>query len=118
MEVTERRNEIMKKLCRRRSDTIANLATELGVSERTVRRDIERLSASYPIYTQSGRAGGIFVVGTYSMDRMYMMPEEIDLLRKLEGAAARDGLLSPTETSLLHNLILQYTKPTGKEGRT
>mgnify|MGYP004535126455 CR=1 FL=1 len=45
MEVTERRNEIMKKLCRRRSDTIANLATELGVSERTVRRfsEAERL---------------------------------------------------------------------------
>ncbi len=52
------------------------------------------------------------------MDRMYMMPEELDLLRKLEGAAERDGLLSPTEASLLHNLILQYTKPTGKEGRT
>ncbi len=56
----ERRVEIMKKLCRRRKDTIGNLAHELGVSERTVRRDLEALSLSEPIYTQSGRYGGGF----------------------------------------------------------
>lgn len=54
----ERRSEIMKLLCRRRSETIRNLAFEFEVSERTIRRDIEILSLNEPIYTQVGRYGG------------------------------------------------------------
>ena len=47
-ETAERRSEIMKILCRRRSETVKNLAFELGVSERTIRRDIEILSRYIP----------------------------------------------------------------------
>jgi hypothetical protein len=50
-----------------------NLATELAVSKRTIRRDIEILSAFYPIYTQPGKYnGGIYVMEGFSMERMYM----------------------------------------------
>ena len=48
----------MKLLCRRRSETIRNLAFEFEVSERTIRRDIDILSLNEPIYTQVGRYGG------------------------------------------------------------
>ena len=54
MGTAERRYEIMKILCRRRYETIRNLASEFGVSMRTVQRDIEALSRTEPIYTQLG----------------------------------------------------------------
>ena len=57
MGTAERRYEIMKTLCRRRYETMSNLASELGVSVRTVQRDIEILSGTEPIYTQSGKYG-------------------------------------------------------------
>ncbi len=63
--VTERRRKILTALKLRGFDTTANLATEFGVSERTIRRDIEALALYEPIYTKSGRYyGGIFLVTT------------------------------------------------------
>lgn len=44
MGTAERRDEIIKLLCRRRHETIPNLAFEFGVSERTIRRDIEAVT--------------------------------------------------------------------------
>ena len=35
--------EILEVLCRRRSDTVENLANEFGVSKRTIKYDIEYL---------------------------------------------------------------------------
>ena len=66
----ERRSEIMKLLCRRRSETIRNLAFEFEVSERTIRRDIEILSLNEPIYTQVGRyGGGVYVEEGYAFSQ-------------------------------------------------
>ena len=62
----------------RRHDTIKNLAFEFEVSERTIRRDIEILSYTEPIYTQRGRyEGGVHIVDGYYFDRMYMSKEEL-----------------------------------------
>ena len=103
----------MKILCRRRHETMKNLALEFGVSERTIQRDIEVLSASEPIYTQTGRyAGGVYIVDGYSMDRMYMTNAEIDVLQKLYIAADENvWLLTFDEKRLLGQLISQYSKP-------
>lgn len=60
-ETAERRRKIMKIMCRRRSETIQDLAFELGVSERTIRRNIEILSYKEPVYTQQGWYGGVYV---------------------------------------------------------
>ena len=54
MGTAERRAEIMRILCRRRHETISNLAEEFGVSTRTIQRDVEVLSITEPIYTQYG----------------------------------------------------------------
>ena len=84
MRVNERRNELLKILCRRRHETIRNLASEFGVSERTIRRDIEALSLSVPIYTKIGRySGGVYLVDKYSMDRIYMRESELAVLKKI-----------------------------------
>ena len=66
MNSAERRNEILRRLCIRKHDTVANLAFEFQVSERTIRRDIEALSLEAPIYTQTGRyGGGVYILDDY-----------------------------------------------------
>ena len=115
----ERRSEIMKILCRRRSETVRNLALELGVSERTIRRDIEILSLHEPIYTQPGRyGGGVYVEESYSMSRMYMAKEEIDVLHKLCDMAAKQSpcILGDDEMRILHSIITIYKKPMSGKG--
>ena len=116
MGTAERRYEIMKILCRRRYETIRNLASEFGVSMRTIQRDIETLSRTEPIYTQFGKyGGGVYVVEGYSMDRMYMKNSELDVLQKLYIAADEQSfLLTEDEKSLLRSLISQYSKPNTK----
>lgn len=113
MGTAERRYEIMKTLCRRRYDTIRNLASEFGVSMRTVQRDIEALSRTEPIYTQFGKyGGGVYVMEGYSMDRMYMKEQELGVLQKLYIAADENcSLLTDDEKKLLKSLISQYSKP-------
>lgn len=58
MGTAERRTEMLRVLCRRRCDTVSNLANEFSVSERTVLRDIEVLSLTEPIYTKQGKYDG------------------------------------------------------------
>lgn len=114
METTERRIGIMRTLCRRRHETISNLAREFGVSKRTIARDIEYLSRTEPIYTQVGRyEGGIYVMDDYSMDRMYMSEDELHVLHKLLALADSEKLclLEKEERDILCAIIAQYTKP-------
>lgn len=119
MGTAERRAEILRALCRRRHETIANLAEEFGVSTRTILRDIEVLSMTEPIYTQCGRyGGGVFVMDEYVMSRMYMTDAELAVLRKLSDFVGNTAscVLNKEECRLLKKIILQYTKPTlGKE---
>lgn len=113
MGTAERRYEVMKILCRRRYETIRNLASEFGVSMRTIQRDIEVLSGTEPIYTKVGKhGGGVYVVDGYFIDRMYMKDSEVDVLRKLSIAADKnEKLLTDDEKKLLTLLIAHYSKP-------
>ena len=113
MGAAERRYEIMKILCRRKYETIRNLASEFGVSMRTIQRDIEILSRTEPIFTRSGKYdGGVYVVEGYSMSRMYMTDPELEVLQKLYIAAQTDPtLLTEEEKTQLSRLISQYSKP-------
>ena len=84
MEPNERRQEMMEALCLRRQDTMANLASEFGVSIGTIRNDINRLSLSYPLETVRGRyGGGVRVMDGFYMNRKYLKPEQRDLLVRL-----------------------------------
>ncbi|MFJ8579925.1 helix-turn-helix transcriptional regulator [Micromonospora sp. NPDC093277] len=56
---TERVLRMLALLQRRASWTAAELAAELGVTDRSVRRDVERLRAlGYPVYATAGVGGG------------------------------------------------------------
>ena len=119
MGTAERRSKIMRALCRRRYDTMSNLANEFGVSVRTIMRDIDALSETEPIYTQCGRyGGGVYVVEGYTMDKMYMTDQELSVLHKLVSLSESRSIceLKDDEFRLLNVIIAQYTKPTiGKE---
>ena len=118
MGTAERRNEILRILCRRRHETISGLSSEFSVSERTIRRDIEVLSLSYPIYTQTGRYyGGVYILDSFSPERMYMSNAELSVLNKLLASARQQKtLLSKEETEVLQSIILQYTKTQIQKG--
>ena len=84
MDAVERRQQLLELLCQRRKDTMQNLAAELGVSERTIRRDVEILTRSYPLETVCGRyGGGVRVADWYHLDRQRMSPRQTALLRRL-----------------------------------
>lgn len=64
--------------------SIQNLAMELGVCERTIRRDIEELTLTYPIETVRGRyGGGVRMADWYFQDRPKLTPKQTALLKRL-----------------------------------
>ena len=120
MGTAERRREIMKILCRRRHETIKNIARELGVSERTIRRDVDVLSSSEPIYTMTGRyLGGVYVVEGYSLDKVFLTDDEIAVLSSLHNMAENHSIciLSERELEILKRIIVNGSKPQVTKGR-
>lgn len=69
---------IMLRLQARKKWTTQDLAQELGVSKRTILRDIEALSiAGIPIYTQSGQGGGVALDENYRVALTGLKESEI-----------------------------------------
>ena len=108
----ERRLTLMKLLCRRRHETMSKLASEFGVSIRTIQRDIDYLSGvmMIPIYCQSGKyEGGVYIDDGYRWDKMYMTLEQISLLMKVKEMLA--DKLSDKENTTLKQIIDLYSMP-------
>lgn len=84
MSANERRKAIFEALCIRRYDTRENLASEFGVSVRTIAYDIVALSLNYPIYTTEGNGGGIHVEENYHLCcKSYLSDKQVELLEKV-----------------------------------
>jgi predicted DNA-binding transcriptional regulator YafY len=61
--------------------TVAELAVSLGVSTRTIQRDMEALSAAgYPVYAERGRAGGWALDDQFRAQVRHLNPEEVKAL--------------------------------------
>ena len=119
MTVEERRQKIIRILYRRGHETISNLAQELGVSERTVLRDIYMLSEKEPIYTQTGRySGGVYIMPEYYPSAFYFKDHELQILQQIV-VIVEGYCKEKTDNSVLkqfRDLIANYTKPKYKKG--
>lgn len=102
--------EIIKYLCRKRYATMSTLACEFGVSVRTIRRDVDALSLFVPLRVKVGRyCGGVYVIGDYTMDRMYMSKNELDVMLRIQRLVSPQ--LTENENLTLENMIKKYSKP-------
>ncbi len=71
--------EILFILVERRRVTARELAERFEVSERTIYRDVDALSAAgVPVYAQIGRGGGIRLMDQFVLDRAVLSPEQQD----------------------------------------
>ena len=74
---TERLFEIVYTLLDRGTVTAQELADRLGVSKRTILRDIETLTlAKVPVYTTQGKGGGVSLLEGYVLDKAVLSDEE------------------------------------------
>lgn len=74
---TERLFEIVYTLLDRGTITAQELADRLGVSKRTILRDIETLTlAKVPVYTTQGKGGGVSLLEGYVLDKAVLSDEE------------------------------------------
>ena len=85
MTTNERRAEIMRLLTVRRRDTTPHLAQEMGVSVRTILRDIEVLTCEYPLLTRQGNGGCVMVEDWYHPHKNILSREQQSLLSDLMG---------------------------------
>lgn len=109
---TERRLAIIKYICRMRKTTMQEMSEKFGVSVRTIRRDIDELSGEMgiPIYTQAGKyGGGVYIDKDYTMDRMYMTENELELLIKVRDMVT--DRISQNECALFDFIIKAHKKP-------
>ncbi|MFI0977165.1 helix-turn-helix transcriptional regulator [Streptomyces sp. NPDC021093] len=88
--------------------TVAEVAAELEVSERTARRDLESLSAAgIPVYSQRGRGGGWSLVGGARTDLTGLTAEEIRALFLFAGPSST----TPELRTALRKLVRALPAP-------
>lgn len=119
MNAATRRERLIRILAMCGKTPVRVLAERLGVCERTIFRDVDALSDSQPICIERGRYGGVFLIDTYVLNRLYLKNEEICLLQKIEAAISADRVCSLdfSERELLHEIITFYSKPTYVKGK-
>ena len=98
----------------RRYETTENLAAEFGVSERTIRRDIQALSLSQPLYTIQGRYnGGVYVLDGYSSGGSYFDVGQKEVVLKIIDLAEKQMVrgLGEKDICILKDIVNKYSIP-------
>lgn len=92
--------------------TVGELARMLEVSPRTVRRDIEALSAAgVPVYTVQGKGGGVRLLPGYVMDSSLMSDDEKDdMLAALMLLSSVDASVSSGGDALMKRLASLFRR--------
>ena len=99
--------EILYLLIEKRSLTAGELARRLVVSERTIYRDIDALSAAgIPVFTRKGQGGGIRLMDQFVLDRALLSREQQDeILFALQAMLATGGAEERETLSRLSSLF-------------
>ncbi len=101
----ERRQEMAEYLSDYRKTTVNHLAEYFCVTDRTIRRDLEVLSESIPLYTQKGGNGGVFVDEHWYLGRRYFTEDQSNLLKRLMPG------LQPEDQETLRKMLVTFEKP-------
>lgn len=108
MTAIERKKTMIEMLCEKRMMRIQVLADIFGVSIRTIKRDVQELSLTYPIYTQTGTYGGVYVDDGYYLGKQYLSEEQISALEYAKQAL-------PDEIArVLASIQSKFSRPTRK----
>ena len=91
---TSRLFNILMLLIERRSISSTELAQILEVSVRTIYRDIDTLSqAGIPLYTTTGKYGGIHLTDGYVVDKaMFSEKEQEEIITSLQSIKDKPGI--------------------------
>lgn len=101
----ERRRLMLEFLSDRRQATLEELALEFSVSKMTVRRDIDVLTCSAPIFTVQGNGGGIRVANGWYVNHRYLNnTQEMTLKKILSG-------LQPEDQTVIESILKSFAKP-------
>jgi predicted DNA-binding transcriptional regulator YafY len=95
---------MLEVLLERRHDTISNLSFEFNASISTIKRDIQILSLSHPLYTTQGKGGGVHIVDGYRLGHKKLSSDEYALLKKLETK------LNENEKTLMQSILKKFSK--------
>ena len=102
---TDRRQMILEYLLDNKRTTRMELSNRFGVSLRTIERDVIVLSCSYPIETQQGGGGGIFIAEGYRLGMKYLTEEQASLLERISET------LSGEDLSIVKSIIKTFRRP-------
>lgn len=105
----ERRVAILEYLCLRRSVSVAELANEFAVCQRTINTDLQVLSCSYPIYTVQGTGGGVFIEEGYKLGMKYLSDSQAELLERLNAE------LQGADKQVMESILKVFKKSGGKK---
>lgn len=112
MTIKERRDALVRILIVGNHETRKSISQKLGVSKRTVQRDIDAISMLVPIFACPGHNGGVFLSDTYRAERAHITDSKQQMLHKLCSIVETNSdLMQPAEMSCLSALIEVYTKP-------
>lgn len=104
MTAARRRAELVRILRGRKKDIVKNLSCELGVSERTIRRDLLTLTLEegYHIDVLPGNGGGVVFHNHSSPHKGILSREQIDVLTELAAYAG------DYQASVLNGILEAY----------
>ena len=108
---TERRQQILEYISIHRHVQYQDLMDEFHISKKTAQRDVEILSCSYPIYTRTTCAGGIFAMEGWYASKSYLQDDQEALLRKLLAG------LQPEDQKTMQSILDAFAKPTKEANR-
>lgn len=86
----ERRQEIIEYLCQVRSTNLMVLCSKFEVSRTTIYRDLAYLTSSYPIFTQQGNGGCVYIQEGYYLHKKYLSTEQQELLERLKSSVGKE----------------------------
>jgi len=107
---TGRLFEIIYILLNKKKVSAGELAAELGVSRRTICRDIDTLSvAGIPIYTEKGKGGGISLLPNFVLNKSILSEQEQnEILSALHGLS---NIKTDETNQILRKLSTVFNKP-------